>query len=160
MEEPTVHVEWKAREFEFAPKTPTWYWTIGILSVGSAIAAFIVGNILFGIILILAGLTVSLLGSRRPALHHFRITNRGIHVGEQLFKYENILRFAMDDPKGGGNPTELHFELKQGLVKVITIPLAGADFQRVRMELKNQNLDETEDLDTFVARFSDWMGIG
>lgn len=160
MEEPVVHVEWKAREFEFSPKTPTWYWTVGILSGGSAIAAFIVGNILFGIILILAGLTVSLLGSRRPALHHFKVTNRGIHVSDQIFLYDNISRFAMDDHLKDGVPEKLHFELKQGLVKVMTIPLAGVDFRTIRMELKNMNLEEAESLDTVTARFADWMGIG
>lgn len=160
MEEPLVAAEWKAKEFEFVPKTSTWYWSIGILSVGSAVAAFIVGNILFGIILLLAGGTVSLIGSRRPALHHFRITDRGIHVGDQIFKYDNISRFAMDDHLKEGVPEKLHFELKQGIVKVITIPLEGADFRKVRTELKNRNIEETEDLDTLTARVADWMGIG
>ena len=160
MEAPTVHVEWQGQEFEFTPKSSTWYWTIGVLSVGSAIAAVIVQNILFAIILLLAGGTVSLLGSRRPAMHHFKITDRGIHVGEQLFRYDNIARFAMDDHVRDGTPAKLLFELREGLVKVMTIPLTGVDFRRVRMELKNQNIEEAEDLDTVVARLSDWMGIG
>ncbi len=160
MEEPVVYAEWKAREFEFTPKTPTWYWSIGILSVGSAIAAFIVGNILFGIILLLAGMTVSLLGSRHPAIHHFKVSNRGVHVSDQVFKYANITRFSMDDHLKDGVPEKLHFELKEGLVKVITIPLDGADFRAVRTGLKNHNIDETDHLDTLTARVSDWMGIG
>lgn len=156
MEPPVVAVEWKGRESEFAPKSTTWYWTVGILSVGSAIAALIADNILFGIILILAGMTVSLLGSRHPATHTFRITNRGIHVGEQVFLYENIKQFAFEESE----PKKLLFELRTGLVKVVTIPLASADHRAVRQELKNRNIEETEHLNTFVARFSDWMGIG
>jgi len=160
MEEPTILVDWRAQEYEFAPKSPTWYWTVAIMSIGSAAAAFIVGNILFGIILILAGMSTTLLGSRRPALHHFKITNRGIYVSDQVFRYDNIARFAMDDHVGNGVPEKLLFELKQGVVKVITIPLAGADYRKVRMELKNHNIDEAEHLDTLTARVSDWMGIG
>lgn len=160
MEAPAVYVEWKGEEFEFDPKSSTWYWTVGILSLGSATAAFIVGNILFGIILILAGLTVSLLGSRRPATHHFKITDRGIMVSEQLFKYENIEKFAIDDHHESGSPTKLHFSIKRGLVKVMTVPITGIDFRAVRTALKNHNLEEVETLDTVSARLSDWMGIG
>jgi hypothetical protein len=160
MEEPTILIDWKGQEFEFSPKSPTWYWTIGILSIGSATAAFIIGNILFGIILLLAGITVSLLGSRKPAMHHFKITNRGIYVGDQVFKYDTISRFAMDDHLGNGVPEKLYFELKVGIVKVMTIPLAGVDYRKVRMELKNHNIEEAEHLDSFNARVSDWMGIG
>lgn len=156
MEPPTVAVEWKGQEFEFSPKSPTWYWTIGIVSVGSAIAALIADNFLFAIILVLAGMTVSLLGSRRPAEHHFRITDRGIHVGDQLFRYDNIVHFAVEETE----PKKLLFELRHGLVKVMTVPLANADHRAVRQELKNRNIEEIEHLNTFVARFSDWMGIG
>lgn len=160
MEAPQVYIEWKAEEFEFDPKSTTWYWTIGILSVGSAAAAFIIGNILFGIILILAGITVSLLGSRHPATHHFKITERGIHVGEQLFRYDNIEKFAIDDHHESGSPTKLHFSLHQGIVKVMTVPLVGVDFRTVRTSLKNHNIDESESLDSLNARVADWLGIG
>ena len=156
MEPPVVAVEWKGQEFEFSPKSTTWYWTVGILSVGCAIAAFIVNNILFGIIILLAGCTVSLLGSRRPATHTFRLTNRGMHVGETVFPYENIKQFAIDEAE----PKKLLFELKQGLVSVMTVPLGNADHRAVRMEFKNRNIEETEHLNTAVARLSDWMGIG
>ncbi len=156
MEPPIVAAEWKGQEFEFAPKSSTWYWTVGVLSVGSAIAALIAQNFLFAVILLLAGATVSLLGSRRPTMHLFRVTNRGIHVGEQLFLYANIIRFAIHEAE----PKKLLFELKSGVVRVMTIPLAGADHRAVRTELKNRNIEEVESLDTFVARFSDWMGIG
>lgn len=156
MEEPVVALEWQGREFEFTPKSPTWYWSIGILSVGAAVAAFIVGNFLFSIILLLAGFTTALLGSRQPALHTFRITNRGIHVGEQLFKYDNIASFAIEEQE----PKKLLFRLKQGIVATMTVPLAGADHRAVRTELKNRNVEEVDDLDSTVARLSDWMGIG
>ena len=160
MEAPSVYAEWKAQEFEFTPKSTAWYWSIGILSVGSAVAAFIVGNILFGIILVLAGMTVSLLGSRRPAVHQFRISDRGIHISDQLFPYDNIESFAIDDHHESGTPTELHFSIKKGLVKVMTVPLGGVDFRAVRMVLKNHNIDEVETLDSATARLTDWMGIG
>lgn len=160
MEAPAVYVEWKGQEFEFAPKSTTWYWIVTILSVGCAVAAFIVGNFLFGIILLLAGATISLLGSRRPALHTFKITDRGIHVGDQVFLYDNIQHFAIDDHHTSGSPTKLHFGLHQGIVKIMTVPLSGVDFRAVRTALKNHSIDEVETLDSAVARLSDWMGIG
>jgi hypothetical protein len=160
MEAPTAYIEWKGQEFEFDPKSTTWYWCVGILSVGSATASFIVGNILFGIILLLAGITVSLLGSRRPVIHAFKITERGIHVGDQVFRYENIESFAIDDHHESGTPTTLHFSLRQGLVKVMTIPITGVDFRTIRTALKNHDIEEVANLDSLNARVADWLGIG
>ncbi len=155
MEQPIVAVQWEGEEGEFTPKSSTWYWTVGILSVGSAAAAFIVGNFLFGVILLLAGFTTALLGSRKPATHTFRLTDRGIHVGEQVFSYNNIMQFAIEETK----PKKLLFELKVGVVKIMTIPLAATDHRKVRTELKNRNIEEVEHLNTVVARLSDWMGL-
>lgn len=155
MEKPVVILTWQGQEGEFTPKSPNWYWTVGILSVGSAIAAFIVDNFLFGIILLLAGFTTALLGSRHPALHTFRMTDRGVHVGEQLFSYDNIMHFAIEEHE----PKKLLFELKAGIVKVITIPLESTDHRAVRQEFKNRNIEEVEHLNTFSARLSDWMGL-
>ena len=161
MEAPSVYVEWKGQEFEFVAKSTTWYWSIGILSLGCAVAAFIAGNILFGIILLLAGMTVALLGSRRPTTHAFKISARGIHVGEQVFAYDNIENFAIDDHvQKEGDPLKLHFSIKKGLVSVMTVPLTNTDFRAVRNALKNHNIEEVENLNTAVARLSDWMGIG
>lgn len=155
MESPVVLLQWQGQESEFTPKSPTWYWALGILSVGSSVAAFIVGNILFGIILLLAGLTATLLGTRHPVTHTFRITDRGIFVGEQLFKYDNITRFAIDE----SHNKKLLFELKEGIVKVMIIPLEGTDHRTIRTEFKNRNIEEAEHLNTYVARLSDWMGL-
>ena len=155
MEEPKVVAEWRAVEGEFVHKTDSWYWTVGILSVGSAVAAFIASNFLFGVILLLAGFTTALLGSRKPALHTFRMSDRGIHVGDQVFQYENIMHFAIDEHE----PKKLLFELKQGVVKIITIPLDGTDHRIIRMEFKNKSIEEVEHLNTFAARLTDWMGL-
>lgn len=155
MQEPVVILEWQGQESEFVHKSPSWYWTVGILSVGTATAAFIVGNFLFGVILLLAGFTTSLLGSRRPAIHTFKMSDRGVHIGDQIFKYENINRFAIEED----HPKKLLFELHEGLVKVITIPLDNTDHRQLRTEFKNRDIEEVEHLNTAVARLSDWMGL-
>lgn len=148
-------VTWRGVESEFVPKSPSWYWTIGILSVGSAIAAFIASNFLFGIILLLSGFTVALLGSRHPAMHSFALTDRGVRVNDQTFAYENIIHFAIDEHE----PKKLLFELKEGVLKVITIPLDGVDHRTVRTEFKNRNIEEVPHLNTVAARLADWLGL-
>lgn len=155
MEQPVIVAEWQGREAEFTPKSKSWYWTVGILAGGAAIAAFIADNILFGIILILAGATTALVGSRHPAVHTFKISNRGIHIGDQVFRFENILRFAIEED----HPKKLLFELKQGFVKIMTIPIGEVDYRTVRTELKNKNIEEVEHLNSAAARLSDWMGL-
>lgn len=156
MEKPVIIAEWQGLEGEFVPKSSNWYWTVGILSLGSAVAALIAGNFLFSVVLLLSGFTVSLVGSRRPAMHTFRITDRGVHVSTQIFPWANIQKFAIKEEE----PRKLLFELKEGLVRIMTIPLMDTDRTLVRTEFKNRNVEEVERLDSLASHLADWMGLG
>ena len=130
-------------------------WYERYVAPGSLLAGFIADNFLFGIIIILAGAATALVGSRHPATHTFKISNRGIHIGDQIYQFENIVRFAIEED----HPRKLLFELKQGFVNIMTVPADAVDHQKIRTELKNKNIDEVEHLNSVSARLSDWMGL-
>ncbi len=155
MEQPRVILEWRAVESEYSPKSPNWYWTITIISVGSALAALLASNILAALIAVIGGFTVALLGSRRPAQHLFKISTRGIHVSNVLYSYSNIESFAIDDPDG----SKLYFKLRVAYVNVITIPLSNVDHEAVRTALKDHSVAEVEHLNSFTATLTDWIGL-
>ena len=154
MERDEPVISWKMHEYEFRPKTKNWYWVVGIVAGGISVAAFILGNILFGIIVLLAGFSVMLVGSRRPEEQTYSLTKRGVRVGNTLFLYEKIQRFSMVDDE----PRSLSLEVLS-ILGTLTIPLGSADHRRVRTELKNRNIEEVESLDTFTNRVIDSIGL-
>lgn len=153
--ETRVILSWQAKEYDFIPKSPSWYWAVGIVAAGLAAAAFIVGDYLFGIIAIIGGFTVMLVGSAKPKRHTYRLTERGLMIGTRLVAYDEMQKFAVhleDDP-----PT-LEIETHT-LAGTVSAPLGDADYRALQMELKNQNIEEVESLDSFVNKVARGIGL-
>lgn len=153
MENRTVE-RWQAQEFSYREKDSSWYMTVGIIAGGAAIASIIFANYLFALICVLGGFSVMLMGSRRPRRFTFSVNELDIAIGRERIPYEKIKRFAIKEDE----PRELTIEM-DNLVGIMHLPLGDADHREIRRMLKNKSIDEVEELDTFVTRFSRWMGL-
>ena len=149
-----VIVRWQAHEYEHKPKVRQWYWSVGIVALGAAIAAFLLQDYLFGVIAIIGGFTVMLVGSARPVRHTYTLTESGFMVGKDLIPYGKISRFAISEEE----PRHLTIETMT-LVGVIKAPLENVDYRAIRTELKNNNIDEEDKLDQFVEGFARRIGL-
>ncbi|MBX9765152.1 hypothetical protein K2X83_00750 [Patescibacteria group bacterium] len=149
-----VVVRWQAHEYEHVEKERQWYWAVGIVAAGVAIAAIILQNYLFAVICVIGGFTVMLVGSARPQRLTYSITENGFRVGKDLIPFEKITRFAISEDE----PRHLTIESKT-LIGVVKAPLEGVDFRAIRMELKNHDIQEEDKLDTVVDRVAKTMGL-
>ena len=147
-------MSWKTREGVYKPKSKPWYWAVGIVAFGVVLAAVILEDYLFLVIAILAGFAVMLVGSRRPPIFEYAFYEKDIGIGHERIPYEKILRFAIKEDE----PRKLTLEIKS-LVGIAIIPLEDADWRRIRMELKNRNIEEAAELGTFVSKVTEWMGL-
>lgn len=147
-------ITWQTKEFEFRPKERQWFWTIGVVAAGVAVSAFIFHDYLFSVIAILGGCTVMLVGARKPPRHKYALTERGLMIGTHLIPYSHMLRFSIVEDE----PRKLSIETK-GVAGTISAPLADADYRRVRTELKNRNIEETEHLDSFIDGLAHRIGL-
>ena len=88
------------RAYEHTPpqeKTSDWFWALGFVVAGSALAAIILGNTLFGIVLILGGIIIGLSANQQPKKVTYRVTPRGIAVDKTLYPYKNLEAFWIDE---------------------------------------------------------------
>lgn len=149
-----VVVRWQAHEYEHTEKERQWYYAVGIVAGGLAIASLILQNYLFSVICVLGGFTVMLVGSAKPPKYTYSLTEKGFMVGKDLIPFEKMIRFAISEDE----PRHLTIESKT-LVGVVKAPLEGADFRAIRMELKNHNIQEEDQLDTLVDRVAKTIGL-
>ncbi len=147
-------MKWQGREAQYRPKTNSWYLSVAIGAVGLSIASIVVTNYLFAVISILGGLTLMIVGSRRPSRQTYSLYEHHVAVGHEKIPYEKISRFSIREE----DPKELTLEIKS-LIGIRTIPLSTTDHRRVRTILKNRDIEEVEALDTFVGKAADWMGL-
>ena len=153
MEHPTL-ISWQTHEYDFRPKEREWFFVVAIVSAGVAVAAFILSDYLFSLIAILGGLTIMLVGARKPSRHKYSLTNRGFMIGEHLIPYSQMLRFSIKEEE----PQKLNVETK-GFAGTLSAPLAHADYRLIRTELKNRNIEEVEVLDSFIDAVAHRMGL-
>ncbi|MES2134707.1 MAG: hypothetical protein V4449_00490 [Patescibacteria group bacterium] len=152
--EKQILASWQAREYEFRPKEQQWYWIVGIVAVGAAVAAFILTDYLFSFIAIISGFAIMLVGSKKPQRHKYSLTERGFYIGTHLIPYSQMTKFAIREDE----PRKLSIETK-GLTGTLSAPLGDTDHRAIRTELKNRNIEEVESLDSFIDQVVRGMGL-
>ena len=96
MENQTI-LEWQSPEHHFDKKTNDWYWILGIIVLGAAVLAFYFDNFLFGIFIIIAGLTIGMLSYKETKTVTVKITAKGIVFGKSLYPWMSYRSFWIED---------------------------------------------------------------
>lgn len=149
-----VIVTWQAEEYSPTPKGTAWFWSVGIVAAGIAIAAAILQDYLLSVIAVIGGFTVMLVGNAPAPRHTYSVTDAGFRIGRETIPYEKITRFAISEDE----PRHLTLET-QTLIGVIKAPLHTADFRQIRTEFKNRNIQEEDKLDQMVERVVKTIGL-
>lgn len=130
---------WSAYEHEHIERGRDWYWALGIASVCIAITAVLFHDTLFGVVILLAAATIGLNASRPPQVVEFELSERGIKIGEKLYRPEEILGFWVEDKL---SPTPLLLiDTPQMMAPNLIIPLGATNPDAVRTFLK-EHADE------------------
>lgn len=141
-------IKWHAPEHEYHEKGPEWFWVLGIITLAMILAAVILKNFLFAILVVLSGFCVALYGARRPRMAEFELTPRGIMAWDKLHDYDSISHFWIEyDPP---HKKELILELKKKMSPHMVIMLGDADPEIVR-EYLIRYLREKKITESFAA---------
>lgn len=90
-------IEWKSLEHHHREKTPDWFWIVGTVAIATAILAIYFGNFFFGIFIILAAMTSFIQAHETPKIVTFRITRKGLQIGQSVIPYSTLESFWVID---------------------------------------------------------------
>ena len=113
-----------------------WYWALGIVAVCVALISVLFGNLLFGIIILVAAFTLALLAQTPPPLVEFHITERGIRINERMHRFEDCIAFWVEDHDA--DPPLLLVDTTQWMSPNLVIPLVDIDPYEVRAFLSRK----------------------
>lgn len=133
-------VSWEAPEHHHFDKSTDWYWALGIITIAGAITTIIFGNVLFGIIILLAGATTALISSRPPRMVSYSITPRGVRTGTQLHPYSTLRCFFLDEDHPRN--VQLLLESKNVLTPLMIIPVPDELVEDVEYMLEERLPEE------------------
>lgn len=146
---------WQTKEGGAKSKSRSWYIAVGVVALGGAIASFITGNILLGILVVLGGFAIMLAGSIPHTEHRCALSEQGVHVDARIIPWAGVSSFSIDEK--AATPI---LRLETGtLLGIIVLPLSGIDFREIRTELKNRNIEEVDSLETFAESITRALGL-
>ena len=94
---PITVFQWEAPEFRHYPKNPAWYITM-FLVVGLLTAYQVIINDWFGAVsLIILGILIFAFARQTPKNVLIEITDKGIHINDDLIPYNRIKHFWVVD---------------------------------------------------------------
>ena len=123
-------LRWRAHEHEHIERGSDWYWALGIAATCLAITAILFHNTLFGLLIIVAALTLGLHAREVPPEHFFEISDRGVKIDDTLHHWDDIISFWVKEDNEAG-PTLLVDTTKM-LSPNLIIPLFDIDINSVR----------------------------
>ena len=88
---------WQTVEHEEKAHSREWYWSVGIITAAVAVAAFLLDNSLFGILILIAGFSLILVSRQGRQEVKVEISRRGVRLSNELYLYSNLKAFAIDD---------------------------------------------------------------
>jgi hypothetical protein len=150
-------IAWQSHEYEYVEKNADWYWAMGIVVVAVAVVSFMVGNILFGIVILLGGFSLAIHAARKPALQNFEINQKGVMVDNILYPYVTLDSFWVDD-LSSPHPKII---LKSGkfLMPQIILPYpANEDPEEVR-DYISYYLPEEEMYEPITHKLMEYLGF-
>lgn len=94
----TIHsIQWVAHPHMPRERGSDWYWILGIFAVASAVAAIILGSVLFGVVILLGALVMAvhtIYESQEPI--PYEIGPAGIRIDTKLIPYAKMHSFFID----------------------------------------------------------------
>lgn len=148
-------IEWTAPEFNYTPKGPDWYWTVGIITTTLVIIAILSGNILFAIVLAVGGSALGYQAGQKPELIEFSADQRGIRIDDTLYPYSSLQSFWVEN-----NPREqkLILQSEKTLMPYIIAPIEEVDPEDLRHFLL-QFLPEERHQEPLAQKIMEYLGF-
>ncbi len=119
--------EWHGKEFASEEKAAEWYWAVGIIAVALFIACVLFGNILLALVVIAGTTALCIQAAKRPRIHRFTITERGISIDSHFYRFEDMLHFSVLEYLDETLPPALSIKTKHLLAPHLLIPIIGYD---------------------------------
>ena len=148
-------ISWSAPEHYHVEKSSDWYWGVSIIAGTIAALAFIFGNVIFGIFIIVATVALLLHAHKPPRIIQCEINDRGIIAGDVFYPFLSLDSFWIDAHE---RPAKILIKSQKFFMPYITIEIEQVDPEDVRTVLLNY-IAETEHSEPISQKILERFGF-
>lgn len=96
-DEKNLVVTWEAFDKQEKEKKVDWFWALGIIGIAGSVLAFLFGNFLFGVFIVLAIVIVMFFATQKPQKVSYKLDEQGLHMEQELLPYSKMISFWLDE---------------------------------------------------------------
>ena len=148
-------ISWSAPAHLYVEKRPDWYWIVGIITAALAAVAFIFGEIITGIFVIVAAAALVLHASKPPAIVECEVNDRGIVWNKLLYPFLSLDSFCIPHDEV---PPKILLKSRKLFMPLIVIYIEDVDPEDVRAILLKY-IAETEHSEPFLKLVLERLGF-
>lgn len=151
-------LEWTSYSREPIERSEDWFWGLIILAFFAGIISLIFGNLLLAVIIGLGAFSLYHHEKQQGDITvQVKVDKRGIQLNNELFTYEKINYFWIDEEKADKSPT-LIINYQRMFVPNIHVPIIGHSPEEVRETLLNFG-EEEKHKQTFTEGIFETFGF-
>ncbi|HSW89483.1 MAG TPA: hypothetical protein VLH19_01275 [Patescibacteria group bacterium] len=151
--EEKVLLEWDAPARPFKKRDREYYTTIAVIVFLVSLILFFAGQFLFIAVVISLAFVSYVLASVAPDHIHNRVSTFGIHVGDQLFYWEELGRFWFTTKYGHDL---MHVETARAFPGVLIVLLDGVEKENMKKIMLKYTVHE-KPRPTWLDKAANWM---
>ena len=137
-------IRWETPEYHHTEKSADWHWIVWIVAGTCALAAILLGNLVFGIFIVIATFALKISTAEAPEIIECEADGEGVRVGNILYPYSELEGFGID--KEAFSFPRLVLRSQKTLMAIIIVPLENVDTRLLsdflERHLPNENLKE------------------
>ena len=123
-------LSWQILEYKKKEKTVDWYWAVGIIALSLAIIAFIIGDGLFSIFIIMATAILLAFSNSEPRRFEISLDKRGVSIGKEEHPFATLDEFWVDITEK--HAPKILLKSKKITMPLIVIPIEDYDHLDIR----------------------------
>ncbi len=148
-------ISWEAPEHYHSEKNNDWYWAVGIITITASVLAFMFGNVIFGILIIVGVFSLVVHAARKPHFIHIEINDRGIVIDNILYPFLTLESFWIDAHE---QPSKILIKSTKTFMPYISVNIEEVDPEKVREILLNY-IAETEHHEPVTQKILERLGF-
>jgi hypothetical protein len=133
-------IHWSGYEHEHKEKTADWYWALATIAVSTALISAVLGNVLFGVLILAAASALAAIASRTPRVVEFELTEKGLRTGDVFHDFKEIRAFWVEEERF--DEPVLIVETLRFMTPHLMIPLNDVSPAAVRTFLTKKRVQE------------------
>lgn len=155
--EPAIRsITWEAPEHHHVEKGNDWFFALFIIIFALVIVAIIFNDVLFALLIGLAGGALAVSAAKRPNIIPYAVTVRGIRIEDTLYPHSTLDSYHLDedDPRG----PQLLVKSNKKLMPLMVLPIPAEHIDDIEAILKPR-LKEEELQEPFLVKLLEVFGV-